>query len=62
MLFFNQDKKENTAEEVDELLQKGYRFALSLTHHSHDAEDLLDILFDDKALNELSFVDCIEGE
>lgn len=24
-----------------ELMQSGYRYALSLTHHSHDAEDLL---------------------
>ncbi len=29
------------AENLDELVQIGYRFALSLTHHHYDAEDLV---------------------
>ncbi|MEM1058555.1 MAG: RNA polymerase sigma factor [Verrucomicrobiota bacterium] len=33
--------KENPALSPEELVQAGYRYALSLTHHPHDAEDLV---------------------
>lgn len=34
-------KSDQEQQELRELLQAGYRYALSLTHHHHDAEDLV---------------------
>lgn len=39
-MWFGRISDKKSAHDEEELLQAGFRFALSLTHHTHDAEDL----------------------
>lgn len=39
-MWFDRTSDNEPVQDGEELLQAGFRFALSLTHHTHDAEDL----------------------
>lgn len=39
-MWFGRTSDKEPARDEEDLLQAGFRFALSLTHHTHDAEDL----------------------
>lgn len=39
-MWFGRATDSERPREAEDLLQAGFRFALSLTHHTHDAEDL----------------------
>ena len=39
-MWFGRESNSEPGSDEEELLQSGFRFALSLTHHAHDAEDL----------------------
>jgi RNA polymerase sigma-70 factor (ECF subfamily) len=40
MWFEGRQRESEHETDEEELLQSGFRYALSLTHHQHDAEDL----------------------